>query len=811
MENSPSSPYSVFAENRPLRIAFIVDGDSYNAFKTIESIIEYNQGKWGGRFNPIILSNGKTIKSKWWSLLKDFDPDIIKSLTPLSKVLLSKINKVLSPYLIENYDPSRSNDPTSIYIQDSGLSVLPTKEAIAQVTGFSLDRTQLVLFKINRQQDNEVNSFIKVNFGDYEPMMVSSEITRRYPLRKEFQVSNETELSESLTQLNTFDSFVYPSLMCTFPSTATVSEHIHEEEPFTVVVGDSVNDIVYYWNRIFSVRYIRQSGLNALWVSAELASKSNIIKSLNEWIKRAVDPSGSGNHGVRFVSLSLNKEKLDAVATGILKDTFFRKTVETKQEIPIYTFRWDPNLSGIKDRLYPVRVNGSEAHITIQPPSLLEGVSGGEHWMTDVYIEYHPERFTYIIGADYWWQLPRNNDLAMSMFRTQSRICGNGIPAVLLKRDTPFSPNPNNKIKIRLLDEGEIFQTLFVGDRRPIYNNDPRVIFANRPFNHTSRSDKGRYLSGLVNLFGGLHNVYSMFKNRYWRQMFDILSQQNPHKDELKKTEVYNRLKKEIARRKFNTQKDLDWLSEFVLKTAKSQASSGKELPYLTFIEEAKKELNEYTLKYPKNKNTLQDGEVSSELHYLIENGVLLMGAKPKCPACGLSSWYHLDELKQTINCKGCDYQFGVMPEQDWYYKLNSLVQEGVSRHYLIPVLLVLGQLLDDARTSFIYSPSLDLYSKKSSVKPLTDADIVCIQDGKFIVGEVKNTCSLFGEKDFDTMASVALKVHPDKVIFASLDKKPTPNVALMVKNLKAKLKSENIEVEWLFFPEWIFEPEPLW
>ncbi len=810
MENKLPLPYSIFTENRPLRIIFLVNPTDQNAPQVIQKIIEYNQGRWGGRYNPIIFTDGTEITNEWWEFIKNYDPDIIKSFVSLSTSLLKRMNDNLTPYLIEDFDPVRGGYPPIVYIQDDGLSVLPIKESIAQVTGFSLDRTFLVLFEIDEYQQNEINTFLKINFGTFQPRTTISSIIKEYPKRKEFVIKSETELVAALSSLNTFDTFVYPSLMCTVPSAAINHKYSHEEENFTIIVGDSLNDIVYYWNRIFSVHYTRQTKLNAIWISRNMAQNTAIMNSLNIWIKKAVDPAGTEDHGVRFVSFSMNRDELDQIATQVLNGTFFRKIIDIKDSIPLTNFTWDPNLPGIKDRLHPIRINGDEAYITVPPPDLKEGVMGGQHWMTDVYIEFHPERFTYIQGVDYWWQLPKHNDLAMSLFHTQSRICGNGIPAVLLKRDSFISPYPNNKIKIKLIDDPSIFQILIVGEKRPMYTADPRNSLAQRPYYNTGISDKGRYLSGVLDLFSGLYGAYSFFEKLYWRQMLSILSQQNPRKDEVRKESVVNKLNKELVKRGFNTNSDKEWLAEYILRLSKEQSSSGKELPYLSFKKEAEQEVENYNFKHPQNKHRFSETNLKDELGYLIEAGILSTGIRPRCPACGLSSWYHIDETKQLLKCKGCGYDFGLEPEQTWYYRLNSLIQEGVSRHYLIPVILTLGQLLNDTRSSFIYTTCLNLYDRNSLEKPLGDLDIVCIQDGKFIIGEVKNVCSLFDQSDFDKMEIVAKKIRPNKVIFSTLEQKSSPSVAEKIRNLSEKLKAENIEVKWLKLDYWLFEPSLL-
>jgi hypothetical protein len=86
---------------------------------------------------------------------------------------------------------------------------------------------------------------------------------------------------------------------------------------------------------------------------------------------------------------------------------------------------------------------------------------------------------------------------------------------------------------------------------------------------------------------------------------------------------------------------------------------------------------------------------------------------------------------------------------EGWYYRLNSLVRVATSFHGTIPLLITLGQLMFDARSSFIFMPSLDLFDKAKDgdsrrYNHWGEVDLVCIKDGKFILGEVKQSVGLF-------------------------------------------------------------------
>src|SRR5689334_1929761 len=94
-----TEPYSIVTDGRPFRIAFLcrISGSD----NRIDEIIDYNRNLWGGRFNPIILTDGESIRTDWWSLLKSHDPDLIVTTLPLSSQIRQRIQTFLSPLKVE--------------------------------------------------------------------------------------------------------------------------------------------------------------------------------------------------------------------------------------------------------------------------------------------------------------------------------------------------------------------------------------------------------------------------------------------------------------------------------------------------------------------------------------------------------------------------------------------------------------------------------------------------------------------------------------------------------------------------------------
>jgi hypothetical protein len=114
-----------------------------------------------------------------------------------------------------------------------------------------------------------------------------------------------------------------------------------------------------------------------------------------------------------------------------------------------------------------------------------------------------------------------------------------------------------------------------------------------------------------------------------------------------------------------------------------------------------------------------------------------------------------------------------------------------------------------DARTSFMFAPCLDLFEDWEK-GPVGDLDIAAIVDGRFIVGEVKQSRGLFDEGTFAKMEAIAKRLIPDVLLFASMDREPSPFIARQLELVSATLRPLGIVVRWYQLHEGKFEPSPV-
>jgi len=786
------SPYSVYVYRRPLRIAFLVSS-SKTSEERLTELIEYNQSKWGGRYNAIIQTDGHNLHSESdWNLLDYLDPDVIRSFEPLEDDLIRELDLRFSPYSMEGpipldesyFRPEPSNEM---------ISILPTLQNVKRAA-WGVSPT-LVLFDLESSKDQELKNFIIRNFGILAPAMDVNQALSQVKTLK-FTIPDRVSFSEAIGNLTEFKSFTYPAQLCALPKYLGSFSHERNGNRLVIVVGDSFEDTLFYWNRIHLVPQWATSYVKQLWLPTSLASDKTLKEPLGRWFNRLADPGGSNAGEIYFVSLSKTTEELKTIISEFAPFIKVRHGESDHENLGLLgknDQRW--NFRKGDSHLY--RGTSANEHFVLTEPDVEEGVRGGEHWMADVYIG-----FSHSVPdpEGNWWLLPKNNSLAAVMFQKKSRISACGIPAVLMRRGEP-------NLKLTLLSEPNLFYYLLAPIHSPHYGTDLRASLPSKPFRRIHTSDKGFYLSGILDLFGDLNSAFHVFESRFWRRLFDRLSR-NTFSNQNKLEAVTNKLKKKITANPsyfLASPSGREWIANYIVQLSKELVGSGREIKYKNFLEGATKELEDFNSYDSKRNAKLDESELKASITDMIEANILQLGIKPSCQRCGFKDWYHLNEASQSLTCKGCGSSFPVRAEEPWSYRLNTLVQAACALHGLTPVILVLGQLTRFAK-SFFTSPCLDVFDSEKG-EPYTDLDIVCIIDGKLIIGEVKQTNGLYDQSVFTKMTEVARRVRPDLMVFSSMEPNPTRFIKQNIQTMQEELKSLHIKVEWYRLDDYIFSP----
>ena len=899
-------PYSIYIDKRPIRIAFLVD-PSPDSIEEVDRIIEYNRGLWGGRYNPIILTDGNTIEDKWWKFLRDVDPDIIKPLVPLSTGLIEKFEKFLSPLTIEEFREDTQPDLggwVSTTITPAGVDN-NSSNVYKNLALFW--EPVLGTFNVDEMDDDMEKLFVHRNFGiststqwagswDAFDIPISLEAAlsrgempsevhegfkekeldkRGIPLSKEAfskkssqypekwaiidkannrihyvehkngklfvwphrqnsgpthnkiekkicLVTNRENLAEALLDLSQAQNVVYRDQICAFPNTERDIQNGWQSH-FEVVVGDTLQDIVHFWNRPWLLGRWRRKYMNQLLLPTILATDLSMEEALCSWIKRYVWKDDNNPGTVQFVSFSAKQSELESIADKFQSKlrVFTHAKHYTEPQIPSLasehlSFFLDENpLSSRDSSIQTHRAQGNQDILELTEPNGLDQYHSGGHWMADFYIEFthnsdgnQMDVIRWINDISIFWKFPNRNHLTYKMFNRFSRIRQNGFPSALMK-------SGEKVLRLTLENPEVVVQSLFDSSNRFVYEDrDPRVQVATAPYYHSDVSDKGKYLQGVLELFGNLTFAYEIFRNPYWRTMFDLLSKSTRAEDDAKEA-ITNKLTKIIGKSgplTSTNQAGIDALVAQIVRLAKNFAPKGEEFSFEKF----KREANTWRDKFIEGvKSTgnyserdlmgfgFRPEDVKDQLSQLTQRNIIQIGVKPQCSSCGTTNWYHVDDIGQQLTCQGCRSPFPLDPELTWQYRLNSLVHAVYASHGTTPVILVLGQLFRESRISFLFSPNLELFVRPQDesserLKPIAEVDIACIQDGKFIIGEVKQSMSLFKRADFDNMAEIAEKTKPDIVLFSCIDcQRPTKFITNQIQRIQSELSPLEIDVQW--------------
>lgn len=154
-------------------------------------------------------------------------------------------------------------------------------------------------------------------------------------------------------------------------------------------------------------------------------------------------------------------------------------------------------------------------------------------------------------------------------------------------------------------------------------------------------------------------------------------------------------------------------------------------------------------------------------LSELTTRQVFLPGAEIQCDKCLASLWYHIDDVRSTIVCRGCRNEVRLRAETPWSYSLNELVATAVRDHGIVPVLRTMYRLFSSSRESFSYMPGVEVRSYSADHdEQFCELDLVWVSDGEFGVGEVKRTGRKFGlRRNVSTILATAV---PDIFLVAS-------------------------------------------
>ena len=325
--------YTVYVKHRPLRILYIVNKDITSSH--FDSLLKFNYDKWGGRYNPILINDRNGIDQSSLKFIKEYDPDIIKSLTPINFETINVLNSISSPFLVEV--PSKrelEDEDPRIHLSEQIQSIHPTPEVLRELTNRYHDEITFITFDTAPCKDETIKLFVNRNFGDYPFSYWSSELFDNIDV-KTYNISDKESLLEAIAELSDYSTVVFPSQLCSLSYNLHNIEYHRMADVFSVTIGNEIEDLCLFWNNILNTRQYSWPRFNQLWIPIELASDESFQNSLKSFLN--VKVTGDRKE-IQFISRSIQPDELNEIATNFTKDVWLRKFVNYYENSSYPTF-----------------------------------------------------------------------------------------------------------------------------------------------------------------------------------------------------------------------------------------------------------------------------------------------------------------------------------------------------------------------------------------------------------------------------------------------------------------------------------------
>jgi len=792
---------TVTSISRPKRVAFLVHSENIDN-NGINQIIRYSIGTWGGRFHAIIPTSGEEIAPAWWKLLTILDPDIIYSFLPLNDKLIQRINRhILPAKIIEPNKRANVEDTYRINTFEIGaLGIEDIPRFKWESRGF-LDKPSFFYIKEGKE-NNQNNSFALCNFGTLPKTADLSIESLFRDIPCEIIEPNgmmPTKILETIFEkAKPYPRrIIMPIDFCQMYASRNYSlDYADYTRGFHLVVGNQPLDAIYAWNRALISDLT--SGRNGFWLAEEHSQDKDLLRLLSRWIDETFWTGNIEKKGY-VISHSVDLSFLQNLAQKMCELTHFHfKAFRINpDDFPCPNARkFIPSLfeRGQVCQTDKVPLSEDKGLVGFQrPPFLIKG-HPQFGWMADLEIQYHPERYNWT-NVRPTWKLPKRLGLAHKFYdnyKRSSRIVNGGLPSI-------EAATEDTVIHIRIPSDLAVVWT-WLEHRTNTRNHSPQTTPL---FTEIHVSDKGRYLQGIIRLFGNIYSAGSIFEDPFWRDvLLRMAGKPDYHKDFTEIKKIILKSTNEISTEDPTQVVTSPRFDQFAEKLTQKLLSIDVKSNELT-LEQLKgrfSQLRGEVLREDPNNgwwkaNEKFDEVKEQELQNLLEKKVFLQGLELSCPHCGTRQWYVVDDLGSEMRCNGCLFYFPLPPDTSWSFRLNDLVQNALRKHGTLAVLHTLYELQRDSFSEmFLYLPCQDIF-KNDRNAPFTDLDIVVIKEGKFIIGEVKSDPSGFTHSDFEKLKEVAIDLLPNEMLLAAPGDKWPEDVFAGIKNLTDALKPIDVTV----------------
>lgn len=786
----------------PIQVCYIVPIDA--SAEMLTAIFAEGHGRWGGRDSLILpmLADG-TIDEKYWAWARALDPDVVYSYVDLDIATLDRVDRELMPSVVKIHrDVMGSGDVQVRHESEAvGLSALSLLPMLANTERLGPPRR---LALVSAFMDWPRDSFVTDSFGlnPYGPGWAHADIVRKYVDTlalgsrgtTQHGGSADVEVADPTALLKLMCEYAYLPLTMAQLSGTGYEQVIHRRASswtrFNIVVGDSTLDRVSFWNGRIGVDDYQRRNIVGVRINEKHLEDPDFIAALAFFIGRWNTSTSSS--GPSFATIRSSSVSADRVQPMV--DALRPRNVHTAFEP--FSDANDCTPSDVEDNCFLRR--------------------GMEQRYAESTVSFSADRPTHLAEAAITSKQLSAGTWAVqiTMQRESSAGFGSSVTSLLI---------PRRWQAVRAVAEGSPAKAMLGGDLRLLARadqkpqnlsftddnagfivrlfipyhylttTDPRNALPKPAVIYPQASSAGRHLHGLLRKLGTIRNAFDTLEDEFWKSVFRDMAIPREAFDDEKRAELAARLQKPISRhgpKTLTTTEDFERLADLVARIAPNLKTHTSMKPYDWFVDKYR-ETDE--CKLPKEPALTDEDiheEVERKLRYLTAEGIFVQGYHWNCRRCLHENWSTVEAIRPSITCEVCDSRHAIPAHFSWHFLLDGYIELGLRARGLRGLVWALGTLCWSSRT-FLFSPPLDL---RVGGKSIGDADIACIADGKFIIGEVKESGRDVKNALGDSLIKAALLVRPDAVVVACPDAKATKRVQKQVIRVGEAVKHLGIE-----------------